>query len=156
MKRYISYKKVKVKMSWIQVIKPKQEKKDFVEEKIKISKKKYTKETPEELLQNKIDENMLDAMDVFELEYGDQVNQILIEMKYWIDYEHFPFFNETRERKGEKKDRYTFWDYMLENTYEGVEVIDKTFKKNENMKRDIEEENEWNLDIINNQKEYEK
>lgn len=142
-------------MSWIEVIKPKKEK-DFVDEKIKISKKKEAKETPEELLQNKIDEQMLDAMDVFELEYGTQVTQILIQFRYSIDYEHLPFLNETRERKAANKSMYTFWDFMLENTYEGVEIINQTFKKNENMKKDIEEENEWNLDIINNQKEFEK
>ncbi len=90
---------------------------------------------------NKWENEMVDFHDTFDLEYGDQVTQVKIELHEWIRDNYLPLMNRWN-REGKDMD-YTFYEFMIYNTEEGMEVKKRIENGNKKMIEEMEENEEW-------------
>jgi hypothetical protein len=84
---------------------------------------------------------MIDFHDTFELEYGEQVTQVKIDLEEWLRDNYIPLMNRWN-REG-KDMEYSFYEYMIYNTEEGMEVKKQVDKQNQQIVVEMEENEEW-------------
>jgi hypothetical protein len=93
---------------------------------------------------------MIDFHDTFDLEYGEQVTQVKIDLEEWLRDNYIPLMNRWN-REG-KDMEYSFYEFMIYNTEEGMEVKKRVDKQNQQIVEDMEENEEW-MEEWNYQKE---
>ena len=93
---------------------------------------------------------MIDFHDTFDLEYGEQVTQVKIDLEEWLRDNYIPLMNRWN-REG-KDMEYNFYEFMIYNTEEGMEVKKRVDKQNQQIVADMEENEEW-MEEWNYQKE---
>jgi hypothetical protein len=117
--------------------------KSVTEKKLSVVEKKKKEEVivEDEEVENKWENEMVDFHDTFDLEYGEQVTQVKIELKEWIFDNHLPLMNRWN-REGKDMD-YTFYEFMIYNTEEGMEVKKRVENQNQQIVNEMEENEEW-------------
>ncbi len=98
----------------------------------------------------KWENEMVDFHDTFDLEYGEQVTQVKIDLEEWLRDNYIPLMNRWN-REG-KDMEYSFYEFMIYNTEEGMEVKKRVDKQNQQIVEDMEENEEW-MEEWNYQKE---